>query len=122
MLLLQVKPLGSSQPVLSKGKAWNGRSGAEHTRIKALLLFPRGVRAELAHLWLLNNKQLLRRSSPASMPGLCGVLGSRAMLVCGLWAGESSGCKREQPKESSRRRALFRRDRAGNQDLSSASK
>lgn len=99
------------------------KSGVEHTRIKApLLLFPCEVRVKLADLWLLNNKQLLRRSSPTSMPGLHRVLGSGAVLLCGLWARETSGCEWKQPSKSSRRLVLFRRERIGNQDLSSVSK
>lgn len=47
-------------------------------------LFPCEVRVKLADPWLLNNKRLLRRSSAASMPGLYHVLGSGAVLVCGL--------------------------------------
>lgn len=42
------------------------------------------MKLKLANLWLLNNKQLLRRSSTASMPGLYHVLGSGTVLVCGL--------------------------------------
>lgn len=86
------------------------------------LLFPCEIRVKLADLRLLNNKQLLRRSSPTSMPGLHGVLGSGAVLVCGLRARENSGCKWKQRSESSRRLVLLCWERIGNEDLSSVSK